>query len=85
MNETTGGQLNAPLLHLALEEAIALTNNASYGLSAGVWSDNVHTCLAFVRAAQALGASPGYIIRRHLIPNSVSPIIVGFVLSTRWQ
>ncbi|KKC35248.1 hypothetical protein WH87_16740 [Devosia epidermidihirudinis] len=35
----------------------------------------------FVRAAQALGASPWYIIRRHLIPNSVSPIIVGFVLS----
>lgn len=35
----------------------------------------------FVRAAQALGASPGYIMRRHLIPNSVSPIIVGFVLS----
>ena len=35
----------------------------------------------FVRAAQALGASPGYIIRRHLIPNSVSPIIVGFVLA----
>ena len=35
----------------------------------------------FVRAAQALGATPGYIIRRHLIPNSISPIIVGFVLS----
>ena len=35
----------------------------------------------FVRAAQALGASPWYIIRRHLIPNSLSPIIVGFVLS----
>ena len=35
----------------------------------------------FVRAAAALGASPGYIIRRHLIPNSISPIIVGFVLA----
>ena len=35
----------------------------------------------FVRAARALGASPWYIIRRHLIPNSISPIIVGFVLS----
>ena len=35
----------------------------------------------FVRAAQALGATPGYIIWRHLIPNSVSPIIVGFVLA----
>jgi ABC-type dipeptide/oligopeptide/nickel transport system permease subunit len=35
----------------------------------------------FVRAAQALGASPAYIIRRHLIPNSISPIIIGFVLA----
>ncbi len=35
----------------------------------------------FVRAAKALGASPWYIIRRHLIPNSISPIIVGFVLA----
>ena len=35
----------------------------------------------FVRAAQAQGASPGYIIRRHLIPNAISPIIVGFVLA----
>ena len=35
----------------------------------------------FIRAARALGASPGYIIWRHLIPNSVSPIIVGFVLA----
>jgi ABC-type dipeptide/oligopeptide/nickel transport system permease subunit len=35
----------------------------------------------FVRAATALGATPGYIIRRHLIPNSISPIIVGFVLA----
>jgi ABC-type dipeptide/oligopeptide/nickel transport system permease subunit len=35
----------------------------------------------FVRAAKALGAGPGYIIWRHIIPNSVSPIIVGFVLA----
>ncbi|MDP1730631.1 MAG: ABC transporter permease [Devosia sp.] len=35
----------------------------------------------FVRAAQALGATPWYVIRRHLIPNSISPIIVGFVLA----
>ncbi len=35
----------------------------------------------FVRAAQALGASPWYILRRHVIPNSLSPIIVGFVLA----
>lgn len=35
----------------------------------------------FVRAARALGATPWYIIRRHLIPNSISPIIIGFVLA----
>ena len=35
----------------------------------------------FVRAAAALGATSGYIIRHHLIPNSISPIIVGFVLA----
>jgi peptide/nickel transport system permease protein/oligopeptide transport system permease protein len=35
----------------------------------------------FVRAARALGASPGYVIRRHLVPNAISPLIVGFVLA----
>jgi peptide/nickel transport system permease protein/oligopeptide transport system permease protein len=35
----------------------------------------------FIIAAQALGASPWHIIWRHLIPNSISPIIVGFVLA----
>jgi ABC-type dipeptide/oligopeptide/nickel transport system permease subunit len=35
----------------------------------------------FVRAAVALGASPAYVIYRHLLPNSISPIIVGFVLA----
>jgi peptide/nickel transport system permease protein/oligopeptide transport system permease protein len=35
----------------------------------------------FIMAAQALGASPWHIVWRHLIPNSVSPIIVGFVLA----
>jgi len=30
----------------------------------------------FIQAARALGASPARIIRRHLIPNSVSPAIV---------
>ena len=35
----------------------------------------------FVRAARAMGASPWYIIRRHLIPKSISPIIVSFVLA----
>ena len=35
----------------------------------------------FIRAAQALGGSTWYIILRHIIPNSISPIIVGFVLA----
>ncbi|WP_226781367.1 aldehyde dehydrogenase family protein [Oceaniglobus trochenteri] len=36
-----------------LDQAITLTNDATYGLSAGIWSDNVHTCLEFARRAQA--------------------------------
>ena len=35
----------------------------------------------FIRAAQALGGSTWYIIFRHIIPNSISPVIVGFVLA----
>ena len=34
-------------------EAIALANNAAYGLSAGVWSTDIHTCLNFARKVQA--------------------------------
>jgi betaine-aldehyde dehydrogenase len=36
-----------------LEQALELTNDSVYGLSAGVWSRDVHTCLAFARGAQA--------------------------------
>ncbi|KMK68453.1 aldehyde dehydrogenase family protein [Puniceibacterium sp. IMCC21224] len=36
-----------------LDDAVALTNDAAYGLSAGVWSENIHTCLEFARRAQA--------------------------------
>jgi betaine-aldehyde dehydrogenase len=36
-----------------LDEAVALANDAAYGLSAGVWSENVHTCLSFARRVQA--------------------------------
>ena len=35
------------------EEALRLVNDADYGLSAGVWSENIHTCLNFARGAQA--------------------------------
>ncbi|MGA0541795.1 aldehyde dehydrogenase family protein [Neotabrizicola sp. VNH66] len=47
------GPILSVLTFRTLDQAIALANNASYGLSAGVWSENVHTCLAFARAAQA--------------------------------
>lgn len=36
-----------------LDEALAMVNSADYGLSAGVWSENVHTCLAFARNTRA--------------------------------
>ena len=36
-----------------LEEAVALTNDATYGLSAGVWSENIHICLGFPQGVQA--------------------------------
>ncbi|CUH52038.1 aldehyde dehydrogenase family protein [Shimia marina] len=37
----------------SLEEAVALANGTDYGLSAGVWSSNMHTCLEFSRRAEA--------------------------------
>lgn len=36
-----------------LDEAIELANGTDYGLSAGVWSNDIHTCLAFSRRAEA--------------------------------
>ena len=36
-----------------LDQAIALANDAAYGLSAGVWSENIHICLEFARRVQA--------------------------------
>lgn len=47
------GPVLSVLTFRTLAEAIALTNDAAYGLSAGVWSENIHTCLAFARAARA--------------------------------
>lgn len=35
------------------DQAIALANDAAYGLSAGVWSRDVHTCLNFARRVRA--------------------------------
>lgn len=51
--EEVFGPVLSVLTFRTLDEALALANDASYGLSAGVWSENVHTCLEFARRAQA--------------------------------
>jgi betaine-aldehyde dehydrogenase len=51
--EEVFGPVLAVLTFRTLDEAVALANDASYGLSAGVWSENVHTCLDFARRVQA--------------------------------
>ncbi len=51
--EEVFGPVLAVLTFQTLEEAISLVNDASYGLSAGVWSENIHTCLAFARRVEA--------------------------------
>ena len=47
------GPVLSVLTFRTMDEAITLANDSDYGLSAGVWSDSIHTCLAFARAAQA--------------------------------
>ena len=47
------GPVLSILTFRTLEEAVSLCNDADYGLSAGVWSENIHTCLAFARAVRA--------------------------------
>lgn len=51
--EEVFGPVLTVLTFRALDEALKLVNDADYGLSAGVWSENVHTCLTFARGAQA--------------------------------
>lgn len=51
--EEVFGPVLSVLTFRTLDEAVALANDSSYGLSAGVWSENVHTCMAFARRAQA--------------------------------
>ena len=51
--EEVFGPVLSVLTFRTLDEAIQLANDASYGLSAGVWSENVHTCLEFGRRVQA--------------------------------
>ena len=47
------GPVLSVLTFRTMDEAVGLANAAAYGLSAGVWSENVHTCLEFARRAQA--------------------------------
>lgn len=51
--EEVFGPVLSVLTFRTLDEAISLANDASYGLSAGVWSENIHTCLEFARRVQA--------------------------------
>ena len=51
--EEVFGPVLSVLTFKTLDEAIGLVNDADYGLSAGVWSENVHTCLEFARRAHA--------------------------------
>lgn len=47
------GPVLAIMTFQTLDQAVALANDATYGLSAGVWSENIHTCMAFARRVQA--------------------------------
>jgi betaine-aldehyde dehydrogenase len=51
--EEVFGPVLSVLTFRSLEEAIELANSAAYGLSAGVWSRDVSTCLDFARRVQA--------------------------------
>jgi len=51
--EEVFGPVLIVLTFKTLDEAIALTNDSDYGLSAGIWSDDIHSCLEFSRRAHA--------------------------------
>ncbi|MXN63965.1 aldehyde dehydrogenase family protein [Stappia sp. GBMRC 2046] len=51
--EEVFGPVLSVLTFDTLDEALILANASSYGLSAGVWSESVHTCLEFARRARA--------------------------------
>jgi acyl-CoA reductase-like NAD-dependent aldehyde dehydrogenase len=51
--EEVFGPVLSVLTFRSLDEALALANGAAYGLSAGVWSESIHTCLEFARRVQA--------------------------------
>jgi betaine-aldehyde dehydrogenase len=51
--EEVFGPVLVVLTFRTLEEAIQLTNDSAYGLSAGIWCDDISTCLEFGRRAAA--------------------------------
>ena len=51
--EEVFGPVLTVLTFRTLDEALHLVNDADYGLSAGVWSENIHTCMTFAHRAQA--------------------------------
>lgn len=53
VREEVFGPVLTVLTFKTLEEAIALANDSDYGLSAGIWSNDIHTCLEFSRRAHA--------------------------------
>jgi betaine-aldehyde dehydrogenase len=51
--EEVFGPVLAVLTCRDLDEGIRLANDTTYGLSAGIWCDDVHTCLDFARRVKA--------------------------------
>ncbi len=51
--EEVFGPVLSVLSFRTMDEALGLANGAAYGLSAGVWSENMSTCLEFTRRVQA--------------------------------
>ncbi|MEX3017761.1 aldehyde dehydrogenase family protein [Gymnodinialimonas hymeniacidonis] len=51
--EEVFGPVLSVLTFKTLDEALSLCNDAAYGLSAGVWSKDMSTCLDFARRVQA--------------------------------
>ena len=51
--EEVFGPVLVVLTYRTLDEAIALVNDSDYGLSAGIWSENIHTCMEFARRVEA--------------------------------
>ncbi len=51
--EEVFGPVLSVLTFKTLDEALSLCNDAAYGLSAGVWSRDMSTCLEFARRVQA--------------------------------